>query len=386
MCFNIREGAYPPPPPMPPTIKTDTPAFIPNKLASALLLLIGFVVPCAGYAAGWLPFPGFASSAAALLAVYHVFKGDRLATTIISWFYIGVVAIETCSYALDSDHPQSIVFYVLKGAGIATGLLTLALSHAGGTGARGLVSTYGRECHVLPHYWYLWVCTFIGSIGGGIGMYGLFMQTKSLHLSLTQIGQINFATQITVGVLVLGSGWLADRYHPFRVLLVAGVLNLVLLLPANLIWLWWLPDVGTIYVVSMVIALAINAPIQALNGVWDPPLLMRVFPRSRYGQFCATNNLWRTMGGVLGAPIAGNFIDHLSKSVGSDERAYLYIPLWQIAFSIPSLILLYLMFRSWTQYGGDELYVPPIDEPPPDLERLRAEKAQQAPSRRFHPK
>jgi MFS family permease len=257
---------------------------------------------------------------------------------------------------------------------------------AGGKGPIAAVATFATECHRLPHYWYLWACTFIGSIGGGVGAYTLYYQ-QSLGLDKDQIANLNTAGLITGGLLVVVSGWLADRYHPIRLVLIAGILNLLIALPLACIWLFWLPDGHTVYLISMAIAICIAAPIGALNGVWDPPLLMRLFPRSRYGQFCATNNLWRTMGGVLGAPIGGLFIDSMTRWLHDEHRAYFFIPVWQIAFSIPSLILLALVYRSWKRYGGDDLYVPPIDEPEPTPAQLQAARAgTPLPSRRFHAK
>lgn len=255
----------------------------------------------------------------------------------------------------------------------------------GRPGPIAAIKTYGKECHALPHYWYLWAGTFIGSIGGGIGLYSLFMSQK-IGLSLEQIGHIAAYNGVVVGVLILGSGWLADRFHPIRVVMAGGILNIALLLPANMVWLFWKPETNdAAYMLAMAISLGISAPIAALNGVWDPPMLMRLFPRSRYGQFCSTNNLWRTMGGVAGAPLAGLFIDVLKDRVGED-RAYFFIPVWQLCFAIPSFILLVLMFRSWKRYGGDAAYVPPIDEPPPSAQELaeRAQKnADQAGTRRW---
>jgi hypothetical protein len=108
----------------------------------------------------------------------------------------------------------------------------------------------------------------------------------------------------------------------------------------------------------MVIGLV--APQMALGGMWDPPLLMRLFPRSQYGQFCSTNAVWRSVGGMLGAYITGKyFLDYLTVWVGR-ERAYLYLPLWSIAFSIPSFILFLRLYLSWKKHGGDEAYIAPV--------------------------
>jgi hypothetical protein len=88
---------------------------------------------------------------------------------------------------------------------------------------------------------------------------------------------------------------------------------------------------------------------------------MRFFPRERYGQFCSTNAIWRSIGGILGGMLAGGFLDIVTKFVGR-ETAYLYIPVWQLAFTIPGAVFFFMMYRSWKRHGGDENYIPPVPE------------------------
>ena len=85
----------------------------------------------------------------------------------------------------------------------------------GKVGLLAAVKTYAKECHSLPHYWFMWAQTFISSMSWGIGMYCLFMSQK-IGLDLQQIGNIAGTTAIVTGVLILGSGWLAGRpFSPY---------------------------------------------------------------------------------------------------------------------------------------------------------------------------
>jgi len=244
----------------------------------------------------------------------------------------------------------------------------------GQTGPFSAVKTWGAECHALPHYWYLWICTFIGSIGGGVATFGLLF-SLAIGLDVKHIGYINGTNSLIIGVLILGSGWLADRYHPIRVVLVGSLLGLLVVTPASLIWLFWHPaatetwtlhlpflagfEVQKVFLVALAISVGLGAPVAALNGVWDPPMLMRLFPRERYGQFCSVNAIWRAIGGMLGGFLAGLFLDYITRWVGK-EQAYFYIPVWQLCFAVPSIVLLYGLYRSWKRHGGDENYVPPV--------------------------
>jgi maltose/moltooligosaccharide transporter len=234
----------------------------------------------------------------------------------------------------------------------------------GRSGLRGAIASYGKECHSHSLYWYMWMATFIGSIGGaGAGAFGLLF-LKSIGLDNARIGYLNGTSNVAVAVLILGSGWLADRIHPIRVVRIGVILQLLLVLPASLIWIVWHPSPAMAFWVSMAIALGLTAPVSALVGVWDPPLLMRLFPRERYGQFCSANAIWRAAGGIIGGLLTGVFLDFIARRIGR-ERAYLYIPVWQIIFAVPGLVLFLLMYNRWKHHGGDESYMPPMVDATP---------------------
>jgi MFS family permease len=108
------------------------------------------------------------------------------------------------------------------------------------------------------------------------------------------------------------------------------------------------------------------APTDALGGVYDPPLLMRLFPRSHYGQFCANNAIWRSVGGVVGPFTAGAFLDFMTTFVGR-EQAYFYIPLWLTIFAIPGFYFLLRLYRSWKKLRGGDAYIPPLITNPVNL-------------------
>lgn len=228
----------------------------------------------------------------------------------------------------------------------------------GGVGPWAAVKTYARECHSFRIYWDLWLSTFLGCIGGGVITFNLLFQL-AIGLSLAEIGEMNGTLSLATGALILVSGWLADKYHPIRISLAGMLLGLLVVLPANLVWLFWHPSPRMTFWVAMFINVGLGAPLAALNGVWDPPMLMRLFPRTRYGQFCSANGIWRAVGAILGGVAAGSFLDLLTRFQGK-ERAYFFIPLWQILFAIPSLYFFLRMYHSWKRRGGDNGYVPPV--------------------------
>ncbi len=268
----------------------------------------------------------------------------------------------------------------------------------GKTGPIAAIMTFGKQTHAFAHYWYLWICTLIGMIGAGGsviggGMFALFyLQTVGLNLG--QIGSINGCLGVVVAVLTLGAGWLADRFHPIRVVLAGAFIGLAIVTPATMIWLFWHPPpnamwewhtqwlqwmpvihfqqwhfhvthlepifrIQKVYLVIFCIAIGIVAPGMALGGMWDPPMLMRLFPREFYGQFCSVNGVWRSIGGMTGGALTGVFLDVMTHWVGR-ERAYFYLPVWSFCFGVPSFLLLYMLYKSWKRHGGDDAYVAPV--------------------------
>jgi maltose/moltooligosaccharide transporter len=240
----------------------------------------------------------------------------------------------------------------------------------GRTGAVAAIKTFAIECHFTPHYWYQWIASFLGTIAGCAGAigsgwlnaFGIFYY-QAIGLETKEIGVIYAVIGGVVACLVIVSGWLADRYHPIRVALAGAVLSVFVVNPVCMIWFFWHPSHHVAYWVSMLIGVLIMAPAIALNGVYDPPLLMRLFPRSRYGQFCANNAIWRSIGGIIGGASAGYFLDVMTHALGK-QQAYFCCPLWQMIFGIPGFYCFIKLYQSWKKHGGDKHYTPPMIEPP----------------------
>ena len=231
----------------------------------------------------------------------------------------------------------------------------------GQTGPIAAIRTFGRETHGFPLYRYLWINTFIGAIGTGATTFTLYFQL-AIGLTLAQIGLITGTVSIIVAALTVGTGWLADRYHPIRVVLSGMIFTLVFVVPANLSWLFWYPSPQTTFWVAMAIGTCLSAPAQALVGMWDPPMLMRLFPRTHYGQFCSINGVWKAVGTILGGVSAGAYLDFISHWVGQ-QRAYYYLPVYSLCFSLPAFYFFLQVYRDWHKHGGDKAYVAPLFNP-----------------------
>jgi len=297
---------------------------------------------------------------------------EQLLARFMSWFRMVALGSVSLYNLLIFPYAESHTAEIFTGAAllylVGFGLMCLNVREGeypppppydkGQSGLLAAAKTYARECHGLPHYWFQFLATGFGAIAGaGVAFMVFFYQ--NLGLSLGQIGQLNSCVTITSAVLILGSGWLADRIHPIRVVMIGVAANIFIANPLMLIWLFWQPDPATAFWINIAIAVCITAPVTALVGVWDPPLFMRLFPRSRYGQFCSANSIWRAVGSIIGSASIGIFLDTARHFVG-DARAYFLIAAWQLFFNIPAAWLAWQLFRSWKRYGGDESYVPPV--------------------------
>lgn len=228
-------------------------------------------------------------------------------------------------------------------------------------GRRGPVSsikTYVKECMTLPHYWYLFLVAMMGSIAGSCRMFLIFFQTRSMGLSLEMVGWLGIAGAVSCFVFVPVSGWLADRFHPIRVVLL-GMGLAQLTIPIDFIWLFWKPGPWTYFYFAMVQSVFLGCPIAMLIQMMDPPLLMRIFPRERYGQFCSAKAMLGTIVGIFSGALGGVYLDILTKAWG-ERTAYCLIPLWNFVFSGLALFFMTRLYFSWQRYGGDKSYTPPV--------------------------
>lgn len=215
--------------------------------------------------------------------------------------------------------------------------------------------TFGKECHSVPHYWYVFLLGMSFAAANAIGPFGLLF-SLSLGMDLKMIGILGGVGSIAGSVTIVISGWLADRYHPIRIVLWGVIAQIVLALPVACIWIFWKPEPNVVFWVSIATAIILGAPIGAMLGVLDPPMFMRIFPRERYGQFCSANAMWRSISLIISGSLAGVFLDVLGKKVGK-EQAYCYLPVWQLVFMILMLYFMVKLYKSWKAYGGDDHYV-----------------------------
>lgn len=220
------------------------------------------------------------------------------------------------------------------------------LAKEGGLWAK--IAGYGRECHGEKMHRFVFAAAAAWAGGFMATQPFLVFFYRSTGLTLEQIGVVLGAGNLALALCIVGSGWLADRFHPVRVVIVGAALNVLVILPAQMLWLVTTPSAGFTYRFWLVFSVLAAAPVGALLGVWDPPLFMRVFPRERYGQFCSANAMWRSVSLVAHGFVLGLVFDRLSEGAAPDDlSAYRWLPVWQWIYAVLVLACMTGVWMCW---------------------------------------
>lgn len=233
----------------------------------------------------------------------------------------------------------------------------------GGKGVVSVIKTYGKECMGLVHYWYIFLVVMGMSVIYAGNMFTLYYN-QATGLSLDSIGKLGFVGTLGSLIAVPLSGWLADKYHPIRVVVIGLVLQIIIVVPLSMIWLFWQPAGNVVFYVRLAGAAVIGTfgiglPVGTLVQLVEGPLIMRIFPRERYGQFCSAASIFRSISGIVAGMIVGAFLDMLTARWGS-RAAYCCLPLWFLPAYVMMLFFMIKLYGSWQRYGGDEAYIPPL--------------------------
>ncbi|MHB9139925.1 MAG: MFS transporter, partial [Victivallaceae bacterium] len=235
--------------------------------------------------------------------------------------------------------------------------------------SRGLkgIKTFFRESFSHKFYWFRFISTSLAAVAGAIGTFSIFFN-KEMGLSLDQIGKINAISSIAMMAAMYLMAIFVDRWHPLRITVygaVFGVLgNLMSLvwvfvtIPGN--YFFWL-NLGNVLIGTFLTALV------AVAGL---PTEMRIFPQSRFGQFCSAQAMLRSTFTVISGMLAGLFIDLIRICCNKADYAYRFIYLWITVFSAISAVFLVKVYIEWHRMGGDKHFHPPAPWSPKGIEEM----------------
>lgn len=222
------------------------------------------------------------------------------------------------------------------------------------------VKTYFCECFIHRIYWYYFIHTACWNIGGASMVFTIFLNL-SLGLTLAQHGMIQAFAQIATALLLYPAGILSDRLHPVRVMVwvKSGV---VVATALNLIWLvrTFSPETNFYILVGLTV---LTLPLSVLYAAALSPMMMRLLPASRFGQFSSACFMIVSLFSIFSGVAVGALFDAIRKWLPAEkwgaDYCYRFIPVWSLVFFSIGLIFLILVFREWKQLGGDKNYVAP---------------------------
>ncbi len=210
-------------------------------------------------------------------------------------------------------------------------------------------SVYIKECFAEPIYILLFLYTMCYALSTTAGIGGTIFMRDGLHISLAQMGAVGAVVSIISMLFQFPSGWLVDKFHALRMMLFMSLF----LAPLQIAMFFCMQGFE-----SYILFEGTKLVIFALYGAAGLPLLMTIFPKDKYGQYCSCNGMMKSLAILLGAGLGAAFIDIMTRN-GQDKDAYRWMYIWNAGFQVLCTVLLYMIYALWKKHGGDGSYVAP---------------------------
>lgn len=239
-------------------------------------------------------------------------------------------------------------------------------SEEAGKGLKGIL-TFFRESFSHKFYWFRFLATSFGAFGGAIGVFGIFFN-RDMGLSLAQIGRINAISAIAMMAAMYFMAIFVDRWHPLRICVYGAVFGVL----GNLMSLVWIfvTVPGNYFFWMNLGNVMIGTFLSALVAVAGLPCEMRIFPKSRFGQFCSAQAMIRSVFVMVSGILAGIFIDIVRNLCNGSDYSYRFMFIWISVFSIISATFMVMTYLEWHRLGGDKHFHPPAPWSPKGFEEM----------------
>lgn len=223
-------------------------------------------------------------------------------------------------------------------------------------GVRGQIEDIGKqakiyiqECFGHPIYWLMFAYTGLQIVARSAGIGGLVFNKDALGITLQQMGMVGAVSGFVSMGLQFPAGWLVDKFHPLRMTLWMQLI----LTPLQFVMYFFMLGFK-----SYVGFEGMKIVIFALYGAAGIPLLITIFPKDKYGQYCSCNGMIKSFAAMPGAFLGALFIDWVTRN-GSDKDAYRWMFIWSGIFQALSAVVLLWVYFLWKRHGGDGGYLPP---------------------------
>ena len=212
------------------------------------------------------------------------------------------------------------------------------------------LKAFFQEGYTQRYYWLFYLTVAFWAMATTGNVFLIFF-AKSVGLTIEQFGLYTGGAAILAAVLLLPCGALSDKFRPIRTLLLStSLLAGLSLLP--LVFLVFPIEAGKAFPVWCVV-FGLSVPVTALFFASEMPIYMQLLPREKYGQFCASTSLVRSVAAMIAGVSCGLFLDGARGFTKSPDEAYRYLPIWFSVFQGLSAMCLWLLYREWKRRGGD---------------------------------
>jgi len=212
------------------------------------------------------------------------------------------------------------------------------------------VRLYIRECYTHSHYLLFNARNAFFSLSMAADMFLVFYITRSLNISLKDVGQVGAMCSLALLLLLYPFGVLADRFKPLRVSFAV----MIVCLPMGLIDFFLIADRSSYFILGF-----LTFVLKGLIANLNLPFYASIPPQDRYGQFGSANQIVISLVMIVGTMCAGWFMDVITCQ-GDCPALYRYCFIWSFVFFAISTGFMFLFYRSWCRCGGPDHYVPPV--------------------------
>ncbi|HCE44031.1 MAG TPA: hypothetical protein DET40_10825 [Lentisphaeria bacterium] len=231
----------------------------------------------------------------------------------------------------------------------------------------GGLKTFFRESFSHKFYWLKFLSTSFAAISGSIAVFSIFF-SQEMGLTLDQIGKTVAISSVVVMVAIIFMATFVDRWHPLRLTAYSAVFGVIGSIVAG-VWLFVTLPGEYFFWVGLGGALA-GTLLSALVTTAGLPCEMRIFPQSRFGQFCSAQAMLRSTCTTISGVLAGLFIDMTKWFCHGSDFGYRFMFIWVSIFGAISAAFLVLVYVEWLRLGGDKHFHPPAPWSPNGVEEM----------------
>ncbi|HRJ70941.1 MAG TPA: MFS transporter, partial [Terrimicrobiaceae bacterium] len=203
------------------------------------------------------------------------------------------------------------------------------------------VKIFFAECFRHRIFRRLFAYSALAGASGSINIFMIFM-AFSIGLTIDQVGKVAGVSAVVAMLLMYPMGALVDRFHPLRVTIVAQIAFCTITLLQCIFLFYEFPKNIAFWTYASLAGISI--PVLTANTAASLPLVMRLFPNERFGQFCAANAMCSALGISVAGVLAGVYLDTLKRFFASSgDYYYRFVPAWSFFFMALASVMSFLV-------------------------------------------